>query len=229
MELELSLVTTANAFLMAQFRAARMDMDTVKKAVDDWQAKGRLRVIEFMYDQATQRELVVSNQDTLRFHGETAGDDIRITSMLYNWKQVASAMAIRTFSDPDTVILKLFFDIEPILELLNATQDVMRKLQQLRFQVQESIRIARLRGNNDQANRKNEFTQWHQTEDSHSSVATQSLASDKSASQRTREHQTQALDNRSSGTTRSIAPEKSFADPYGGMKLVPDHYSENFF
>jgi hypothetical protein len=228
MELELSLVLTANAFLNAQWDGARMDLDSLKKVFNDWQAKGRLRVIQFMYDQATQRELVVANKDTFRFHGETAGDDIRISSMLYNWKQVANTMAIRTFSDPDTVILKLLFDIEQILELLGATQAVMLKLQQIRYQVNESIRFARQREIDNQAPRQHEGSQV-QIIDSHSSVAARSLTNDKSASQRVSGHQAQALDNRSSGTTRSIATERSFADPYGGMKLVPDHYSDNVF
>lgn len=228
MELELSLVLTANAFLMTQFREGRMAADSIKKVTDDWQGKGRLRVIEFMYDQATQRELVVDNQDNFRFSGEGAGDYHRVTSMLYNWKQVANTMAVRTFSDADTVILKLLFDIEQILELLGATEAMMLQLHQIRFQVHESIRIARGRENNNQANRSYEHRQ-EQSEDRHPSAIARSLVSDEAVTQKSRAHQGTTFDNRSSGATRSVATERSFDDPYGGMKLVPDGYAEDLF
>lgn len=144
MEAELMLVHTANSFLMNQFSRGRMDIDTVKKTIETWKNKGRPTVIEFMYDQATQRELVVANQQNFRFHGDNAGSDIRVNSMLYNWKQVANLMLIRTFCNADTVILKLLFDIEQILELLGAVEPVMIRLQQIRATASEMMRVARL-------------------------------------------------------------------------------------
>ncbi|KAM3079664.1 hypothetical protein ACMFMG_006077 [Clarireedia jacksonii] len=147
-ELELMIVHTANTFLMTQFSQGRMSIDTIKRTVDTWKNKGRPAVVEFMYDQATQRDLVAVNQFNLRFHGERLGEDVRITSMLYNWKQVASLMAIRTFCNADTVLLKLLFDIEQILELIGATESIMLRLQQLRVSINESIRIARLKTTN---------------------------------------------------------------------------------
>jgi hypothetical protein len=143
MEIELMLVHTANNFLMNQFSQGRMDVDSIKKAVDLWKNKGRPVVIEFMYDQATQRDLVVANQQNFRFHGDKAGSDIRISSMLYNWKQVASHMVIRTFCNADTVILKLLFDIEQILDLLGAGEPMMIRLQQIRATATEMMRVAR--------------------------------------------------------------------------------------
>ncbi|PQE21750.1 DDHD domain protein [Rutstroemia sp. NJR-2017a BBW] len=143
-ELELMIVHTANTFLMTQFSQGRMSIDTIKKTVDTWKNKGRPAVVEFMYDQGTQRDLVAVNQFNVRFHGEKLGDDVRITSMLYNWKQVASLMAVRTFCNADTVLLKLLFDIEQILELIGATDSIMLRLQQLRVSINETIRIAKL-------------------------------------------------------------------------------------
>ena len=137
------LVHTTNNFLMHQFSQGRIAVDSIKKTVDIWKSKGRPLVIEFMYDQATQRDLVASNQHNFRFHGERAGDNIRINSMLYNWKQVANLMAIRTFCNADTVILKLLFDIEQILELLGAGEPIMLRLQQIRASANEMMRIAR--------------------------------------------------------------------------------------
>ncbi|RDL37355.1 uncharacterized protein BP5553_04788 [Venustampulla echinocandica] len=143
MELELMLVHTGNSFLMNEFSRGRMAVDTIKKTVDTWKGKGRPGVIEFMYDQATQRELVAANQHTFRFHGQRAGDVIRVNSMLYNWKQVANLMSIRTFCNADTVILKLLFDIEQILELLGASEPIMLRVQQIRARVNELIRKTR--------------------------------------------------------------------------------------
>jgi hypothetical protein len=143
MEIELMLVHTANSFLMTQFSQGRIAVDSIKKTVDVWKSKGRPIVIEFMYDQATQRELIAANQHNFRFHGGRAGDDIRINAMLYNWKQVANIMAIRTFCTADTILLKLLFDIEQILELLGAGEPMLLRLQQLRASANEMMRVAR--------------------------------------------------------------------------------------
>ena len=143
MEIELMLVHTANSFLMNQFSQGRMDISSIKKTVEGWKNKGRPVVIEFMYDQATQRDLVVANQHGFRFHGGSAGSDIRINSMLYNWKQVAQLMLIRTFCNADTVILKLLFDIEQILDLLGAVEPMMIRLQQIRATATEMMRLSR--------------------------------------------------------------------------------------
>lgn len=222
MELELSLVHTANSFLMNQFRQGRMALESIKKVSDSWRGRGRPGVIEFMYDQATQRELVVANQHHFRFHGERAADDIRINSMLYNWKQVSNLMAIRTFCDADTVILKLIFDIEQILELLGATEPIMLRLQHIRAQANESMRIARR--DEKPASQKHGREQEQAWDDR---LSTAARSSTKSASQKHRGNQGHSRGNQSSSTTGSIATDKSFDDPYGGMKLVPDHYVES--
>ncbi|RDW85725.1 hypothetical protein BP5796_04050 [Coleophoma crateriformis] len=142
-ELELMMVHTANMFLMNEFSQARIGIDTIRKTIDSWKSKGRPMVTEFMYDQITQRNLVGMNQNSLRFHGPEAGNEIRINSMLYNWKQVANQMAIRTFCDTDPIILKLLFDIENILELLGAGEPFMLRLQQISTGVKGTIHAAR--------------------------------------------------------------------------------------
>jgi hypothetical protein len=143
MEVELMLAHTANSFLMTQFSHGRMAMDSIKKTVDSWKAKGRPTVLEFMYDQSTQRDLIAVNQHNFRFYGEKAGDKVRINTTLYNWRQVASFMTLRTFCDADTVILKLLFDIEQILHLLGAREPLLLRLQQIRASATETMRVAR--------------------------------------------------------------------------------------
>ena len=189
------LVTTANAFLMRQFSQGRMSVDTIKKTVDGWRNKGRPIVTQFMYDQATQRDLIAVNQDNFQFHGERAGDGIRVNSMLYNWKQVASLMCLRTFCNTDTVMVKLLFDAEQILELLGASEDTMFRLQQIRAQVNETLRVGR-QCNDSQAN-KNAFQ------------------TDRGVSLMNQYHGEGMVDGKQPNS-----------DAYGGMKLVPDSYSE---
>ncbi|RAL67179.1 hypothetical protein DID88_007957 [Monilinia fructigena] len=184
-ELELMVVHTANTFLMVQFSQGRMSIDSIKKTVDAWKNKGRPAVVEFMYDQGTQRDLVTANQYNFRFHGDRLGDDVRISSMLYNWKQVASLMSIRTFCNADTVLLKLVFDVEQILELIGGSQQIMLRLQHLRLSINEAIRIAKAE-KTARTSRSGHEKPW----EPHSLSST--------------------LHN----------------DPYGGMKLVPDHYAE---
>ena len=157
MEIELMLLHSANSFLMSQFSQGRMDINSIKKTVDVWKSKGRPIVIEFMYDQTTQRDLVVANQQNLRFHGCSAGSDLRINSMLYNWKQVVQLMLIRTFCNADTVILKLLFDIEQILELLGAMEPILIRLQQIRATATETMRLSRHRKES-KANSQRSFT-----------------------------------------------------------------------
>ncbi|KAF5870397.1 uncharacterized protein Bfra_009783 [Botrytis fragariae] len=143
-ELELMIVHTANTFLMIQFSQGRMSIDSIKKTVDTWKNKGRPAVVEFMYDQGTQRDLVTANQYNFRFHGNRLGDDVRISSMLYNWKQVASLMSIRIFCNADTVLLKLVFDVEQILEVIGGSEQIMFRLQHLRLSINEAIRVAKV-------------------------------------------------------------------------------------
>ena len=143
MELELMLAHTANTFLMSQFSHGRMTMDSIKKTVDTWKAIGRPTVLEFMYDQATQRDLIAANQQNLRFYGEKASDGVRINATLYSWRQVASFMTLRTFCDADTVILKLLFDIEQVLNLLGAREPLLLRLHQIRASAIETMRVAR--------------------------------------------------------------------------------------
>ncbi|KAH7336383.1 hypothetical protein BKA65DRAFT_538514 [Rhexocercosporidium sp. MPI-PUGE-AT-0058] len=199
MEIELMVVHTANTFLMNQFSQGRMAVDSIKRTVDAWKAKGRHVVIEFQYDQATQRDLVAANQHNFRFYGERAGNDVRTNSMLYNWKQVASTMAIRTFCDADTVILKLLFDVEQILELLGGAEAIMLRLQQIRATSNEMMRLARQRK-----------AAQHNPQDAAGGATPGRAATWLSQSS-----------NGASARGPSID-----ADPYGGMKLIPESYKE---
>jgi hypothetical protein len=139
MQLELSLHQTANSFLMAQVNQARMSLDSWKKHDELWKDKGRPSVREFMYNLEMQQKLVADNQHGFRFYGDAVGNNIRINAMLHSWRQVSRQLALRTFCDPDSVILKLICDVERILGTLGAVDSVMAGVQNLRIDVQKEI------------------------------------------------------------------------------------------
>lgn len=130
-ELELIILSTANKYLMLQYGENRMSVESVRTVTEYWRGKGRPQVIEFQYDQATQRDLIVANQKTFRFHGEKAGNALQISGMLYNWKENAREMSIRTFCAPDSVIQKQLHDTYKILELLGGEVVTFLALQEI--------------------------------------------------------------------------------------------------
>jgi hypothetical protein len=139
MQLELSLHQTANSFLMAQVNQARMSLDSWKKHDELWKEKGRPSVREFMYNLEMQQKLVSDNQHSFRFYGDSLGSNIRLNAMLHSWRQVARQLAVRTFCDPNSVVLKLICDVERILEGIGAVDSVIAGVYNLRIDVQKEI------------------------------------------------------------------------------------------
>ena len=111
---------TANQYLSVQKDEGRMSVESVTKITQYWLKKNRPQVIEFMFDQATQRDLVLYNLKTFRFYGPYGDNIISMSSMMNNWKALAREMSIRTFCAPDNVIRKHLHDCYKILEMLGA-------------------------------------------------------------------------------------------------------------
>ncbi|KAI9751284.1 MAG: hypothetical protein M4579_006137 [Chaenotheca gracillima] len=130
-EVELMICVTANAFLMQQHNAGRMTVESVHKIVDFWRGKGRPQVIEFQFDQATQRDLVLYNVKNFRFYGNNAQNIMALNSMLYGWKALAKEMSVRTFCTPDSVIKKHLHDIQKVLEMLGAPMTTFLAFQEV--------------------------------------------------------------------------------------------------
>jgi hypothetical protein len=135
LDVELLICDSANTFLMNEYRNGRMSVDSLKKITDFWKSKGRPQVVEFHYDQSTQRDLIVANQKTFRFYGPNANDPLKVHAMLYAWKTNAREMAIRTFCYPDSMIRKHIRDAFVILDFLGghpfqyiAAHEIQKKL-----------------------------------------------------------------------------------------------------
>ncbi|KAI9679489.1 MAG: hypothetical protein M1817_005511 [Caeruleum heppii] len=139
-EIELMICVTANTYLMQQRKEGRMSVDSLLKVVEFWKGKGRPQVIEFQFDQATQRDLILYNLKTFRFHGQHANDKVAINSMMYNWKTMAKEMTVRTFCAPDAVVRKQMHDMHKVLELLGAPLTTFLAFQEIQVTALRTMR-----------------------------------------------------------------------------------------
>ncbi|KAK3174290.1 hypothetical protein OEA41_001534 [Lepraria neglecta] len=119
-EIELMICATANQYLSIQQEEGRMSVESLTKVTQFWASKNRPQVIEFMFDQATQRDLVLYNLKTFRFYGSHAENIIAMNTMMSSWKTLAREMSVRTFCAPDSMIKKHMTDCYRILEMLGA-------------------------------------------------------------------------------------------------------------
>lgn len=130
-EVELMICATANHFLKHQQYRGRIAPATLAKVTQGWASKNRPQVLEFRYDQQTQRDLVLYNIKAFRFHGPDADDPIVLNSMMHAWKHLGKDMSIRTFCTPDSVVRKHMFDINKLLEMLGAPDVMVQAYQEV--------------------------------------------------------------------------------------------------
>ena len=117
-EMELMICATANQYLSTQAEEGRMSVESLQKITAYWESKNRPQVIEFMFDQATQRDLVYHNLKSFRFYGQNASNLVAMSVMMQAWKTLAREMSVRTFCTPDTAVQKHMRDTYQILEML---------------------------------------------------------------------------------------------------------------
>ncbi|KAI9930300.1 hypothetical protein MW887_011051 [Aspergillus wentii] len=119
-DMEVMICVSTNKFLVQQYSEGRISEESIKKVTNFWGSKNRPQVIEFQFDQATQRQLILSNVRTLCFNGESSTNPILLNSNLHNWKAIVKEMSVRTFCAPDSVIRKHMHDIHKLLDMLGA-------------------------------------------------------------------------------------------------------------
>lgn len=139
-DMELMICSSANHFLVGQHRVGRVSRESIKKVNNFWGSKNRPQVVEFQFDQATQRQLVLSNIRTLDFHGESATNPILLRSNLQNWKAIVKEMNVRTFCLPDSAVRKHMYDIHKILDMLGAPLSISLAFQELQTQTLSLMR-----------------------------------------------------------------------------------------
>ncbi|GAM34862.1 hypothetical protein TCE0_015r02723 [Talaromyces pinophilus] len=125
-KLELFLCMSANAYLLVQLQNNRfVGNDSIKRFVNSWKSKNRPIVPEFQFDLKTQRDIIVHNIRTFEFPGKYGLDPVLLKATLDAWGSVVNQLNVRTYCWPDSAIRKLFHDVEPILEMLGASRDVI--------------------------------------------------------------------------------------------------------
>ncbi|KAL9039932.1 MAG: hypothetical protein Q9214_004680 [Letrouitia sp. 1 TL-2023] len=141
-DMELMICATANRFLMVQKCEGRISIESLTKVMQFWQSKNRPQVIEFMFDQATQRDLVLYNLKTVRFNGPSAEEPVKMSIMMQAWRTLAKEMNVRTFCTPDSVIRKHMFDLYKILEMLGAPMVTFMAFQEIQVKTLAVMREA---------------------------------------------------------------------------------------
>ncbi|KAI4284822.1 MAG: hypothetical protein L6R38_001158 [Xanthoria sp. 2 TBL-2021] len=139
-EAELMICATANKYLITQQEEGRMSYESIKKITDLWSQKNRPQVIEFMFDQLTQRDLILYNLNTFRFYGPNAENLVSMHGMMQAWKTLAKEMSVRTFCAGDSTIRKQMQDIYKILEMLGAPMVTFLAFQQIQIKTLKRMR-----------------------------------------------------------------------------------------
>ena len=139
-EMELMICATANQYLNVQQKEGRMTVESLRKVTEWWASKNRPQVIEFMFDQATQRDLVLYNIKSFRFYGPNADNTLHMNSMMQSWKALSRDMSVRTFCTPDSVIRKHTHDCYKILEMLGAPLVTFMAFQEIQMKALKVMR-----------------------------------------------------------------------------------------
>ncbi|KAL1835621.1 hypothetical protein VTJ49DRAFT_6331 [Mycothermus thermophilus] len=144
-ELEFVIATALNDYLTAQFNAGRLQADRLSKIDEDWQRKGRARVVGFRYDMETQLDLVRAHVHDFKFHTHggqvfappagtsTAGPPTTATvlSTIDTAKAIARTLRVRTYCAPDMVIAKQLLDCQGLFNLLGCPDHQQIKLAEI--------------------------------------------------------------------------------------------------
>lgn len=139
-EIELMICATANQYLMIQRREGRMSVDSLVQIMNFWRSKNRPQVIEFQFDQQTQRDLVLYNLKSFRFYGANAENPLSLNAMMLSWKSMAKEMSVRTFCTPDSVVRKHMHDCYKILEMLGAPLVTFLAFQEIQVRALATMR-----------------------------------------------------------------------------------------
>lgn len=151
---------TANKFLKAQQKAGLMSADSISKVLNQWLSQNRPQVLEFQFDQATQRDLINYNINTFKFHGEARANPIFLNATMYAWKIMAREMSVRTYCAVDSVVRKHLHDTHRVLDMLGAGMETFVTLQQIQVSALKEIAEEQKRKLDRQKRRESETGNW---------------------------------------------------------------------
>lgn len=133
-ELEYHMSDVLNGYVTAQLERGRVSTDKLKRVDDAWRTQGRLPVVGFRYDLATQIDLVTMHMDDFEFPGAawTGGDRRRQHSDCSDQQPCdpidvlravgidARAMSVRTFCMPDSLVARHIVHAQELFDLVGA-------------------------------------------------------------------------------------------------------------
>jgi hypothetical protein len=129
-ELEFAIATALNDYITAQFTAGRLETDRLRKVADDWQRKGRPKVVGFRYDMETQLDLVRAHVHDFKFYSRAAATTA-ILGIIDTAKGNARVLRLRTFCQPDTVVAKQLLDSQSLFNILGCPEEQQIKLAEI--------------------------------------------------------------------------------------------------
>jgi hypothetical protein len=124
------LARALNDYITAQFNAGRLEADRLKKIAEDWQRKGRPKVVGFRYDLETQLDLVRMHVHDFKFYSRVAATTA-LLGVIDTMKANARVLRIRTFCQPDTVVAKQLLDSQSLFNILGCPEEQQIKLAEI--------------------------------------------------------------------------------------------------
>ncbi|KAL2263530.1 hypothetical protein VTK26DRAFT_6349 [Humicola hyalothermophila] len=129
-EFEFVLTTVLNDYITTQFNSGRLEADKLKKIAEDWQRKGRPKVVGFRYDIETQLDLVRMHVNDFKFYSRIAATTA-ILAIIDTMKANARVLRVRTYCQPDTVVAKQLLDSQNLFNILGAPEEQHIKLAEI--------------------------------------------------------------------------------------------------
>jgi hypothetical protein len=146
-DLELLIVVSANRFILREVKNGRITRHSIEKVRRYWEGRNLAQVVEYQFDQSTQRALILENLQTVHFCGAHFQNSVATSTSLLAWGTIAREMSVRTFCTGDSVIRKWLKDVPGILEMLGApvmTFDLYEKMAiKAQLVMNERVRVAK--------------------------------------------------------------------------------------
>ena len=127
------LVTTCNQLLVRENNAGRITQDSIIALEAKWAAQGRPAVLEFQYDNETQRSLITVNLTTIKLHGMCNEDTGVLNRNILAWLALVQVLKLRLYCHSDATIRKFLHEALLVIEMLGAPSVTRLALEDLQI------------------------------------------------------------------------------------------------
>lgn len=126
-EFEFILASALTDYITTQFNSGRLEADKLRKIAEDWQRKGRPKVVGFRYDLETQLDLVRMHVNDFKFYSRVAAT-AGILGIIDTMRANARVLRVKTYCQPDTVVAKQLLDAQGLFNILGCPEEQHIKL-----------------------------------------------------------------------------------------------------